>query len=102
MPPPTFQATFLGPTGPYRAAYVPDDNDGVIDVLLGEAKLRWSVDVVEDVGDGGFRLCGLTRGSKTQWGDTYWFVLHTGAPVHIEYWGDQVHVRTDELAGPEL
>ncbi len=98
MPPPSFQATFLGPTGPYRAVYLPDDRDGMVDVFLGEANLRWSVDFVEDVGGGSFKLCGLSSGSDTMWGDTYWFVLHTGVPVHLDYWGDQVLVRTDELA----
>lgn len=95
--PEPFVVQMMGPDGPYSLAFAPNADEGVLEARLPGGVLLWAVDVCERDGVG-WRLGGLTRGTQTLWGDTYWFEMCTAAPVRIEYFVKSP-VRTDYAAG---
>ena len=63
---------------------------------LGEtADGEWAVYVCERNAHG-WELCGITQGTQHVWGDTYWFELRLGPAVRLNFWGNQVLIRSDK------
>jgi hypothetical protein len=86
-----------GPEGAYELDFQRSDEwDGQMDVIIAGVAMRWNVDNVEQYDDGSMALGGLTQGSESLWQDCFWFQLYLNPmPVRIEYWGNQVLLRTD-------
>lgn len=91
--PESFAVRMMGPTGPYELTFSRGADEGALQAQLPGGVLFWHVEVCQRDGEA-WRLSGLTRGTQTLWGETYWFELHTAAPACIAYFVKAL-VRTD-------
>ncbi|WP_446485458.1 hypothetical protein [Caulobacter sp. LARHSG274] len=96
--PAAFEATFRGEDGDYRLSYRPNADKGSIQTTIGGVEMTWLVDFVEKTPDEEWELGGLTRGTEALWDDVYWFELRTTQGAPLNFWGDQVVVRSDASA----
>lgn len=93
--PEPFSLNFQGPDGLYEASFVPDGDEGHLIVRgVGSEELRWGLYICDRTPDG-WELGSISHGTQHVWGEAFWFSLFTGPAARIEYWGNQVHVRTD-------
>src|SRR5688572_1045924 len=80
--------------GAYELAFRPGDRPVIAVRGLVADVLTWWVERCDRT-EGGWELSGLTHATKPIWGDVYWFIVHTTGERRVEYWGNQVIVRTD-------
>lgn len=93
--PDAFVASFDGPQGPYTLAFDPQKDARCARITSGEETSFWMIDRCEPA-PRGWELGGLTGPAWAQWDDVYWASIFVGSEVErIEFWGNQVLVRTD-------
>lgn len=94
-----FEITAIGGSGPYVLAFEPANEwDGWVSGNFGNQKIRWPVHLCEEDEQGRY-IAGMTSKLADERYGEFWFVIRYSAtrPI-IEFWGDQVLVRTDPIS----